>query len=85
MKTNKFKYQDEWDTWVGKTVIKHSKKPFKSGSIIETPSDIIINPHSKKLGFKFSDENIVDCHQCRLLVDGEITNVDWLPKKESIS
>ena len=72
MKTNKFEYQDEWDAWVGKKVIKFSGKPFKSGEIIETPTTMVINPHSNKLGFGFPDETIVDCHQCRLATKEEI-------------
>lgn len=67
MKVDKFKYQDEWKNWVGLDVIKHSKKPFKSGKLIERVFEYTTNPHSGKAGFKFADESIVDCHQVKLV------------------
>lgn len=66
MKVDKFEYQDEWKDWVGLDVTKHSKKPFKSGKLIERVVEFTTNPHSGKAGFKLDDESIVDCHQVKL-------------------
>lgn len=67
MKVNKFEHQDEWMNWVGLDVTKYSKKPFKSGKLIERVVEFTTNPHSGKAGFKLDDESIVDCHQVRLV------------------
>jgi hypothetical protein len=63
---NKLEFENEWESWVGKTVIKHSKKPFKSTFQTSTVKDITINPYSKKKGFLMDDGSIVDCMQVAL-------------------
>ena len=58
-----------WNKWIGKEVIKRSKKPFKSGKQIETVVELTINPHSNKQAFRLNDTSIVDCYQLRLHSD----------------
>ncbi len=62
--------KEEYQTWLGRTVMKISKKPFKSGEKLGIPIDIVINPQSPKqaLGFRMKDDDsIVDCSQCQLV------------------
>lgn len=66
MKLNKFEKQDEWPEWVGKEIIKHSKKPFKNGEQVNVVLGLETNPHSGKPAFKVSDDALVDCFQCKL-------------------
>lgn len=68
-KINKFKYENEWDTWVGSVVTKHSKKPFKSGLLTGTVNGVTINPYSQKKAFKMDDGSIVDCYQVTLVIN----------------
>jgi hypothetical protein len=68
MKTNKTFSSNDWINWIGQDVIKHSKKPFKSGYQIGTVVDKTINPHSGKEAFKMNDDSIVDCYQVKLKV-----------------
>jgi hypothetical protein len=65
-KLNKFEHEADWPNWIGKEVIKHSKKPFKSKQIIETVIGLTTNPNSNKQAFKLNDGSVVDCHQCQL-------------------
>lgn len=54
--------------WVGKTIMKKSAKPFKSGFKMNTVAGITINPNTSKLAFSFAeDQSVVDCDYCRLL------------------
>lgn len=59
--------------WIGKTVIKHSGKPFKSGEITAKATALTTNPHSGKQGFEIDGnaKNIVDCYQVKLFKNGE--------------
>lgn len=63
---NKFLEQSNWQNWIGKEIIKHSDKPFKSGSKTAIPLEITINEYSQKTAFKLDDGSVVDCHQCCL-------------------
>lgn len=63
---DKFIHKDNWHDWVGLEVIKHSRKPFKSGNIIVKVKEYTTNPYSGKKGFKLDDDSIVDCHQVKL-------------------
>lgn len=65
-KIDKLKNQDDWDNWIGKQVVKYSKKPFKSGKTIGIPVEVTVNPHSNKKAFKMDDNSIVDCFQVAL-------------------
>lgn len=69
MKVDKFAYIDEWPNWVNHEVIKHSGKPFKSGKKIGVVKELTTNPYSNKKAFKMDDDSIVDCHQCKLLIN----------------
>ncbi len=53
---------------IGEPVRKRSKKPFKSGNIINTVFGVTINPHSNKVAFTFyEDDSVVDVFQCRTI------------------
>lgn len=67
MKNDKFKDEKDWPSWIGKEVVKHSNKPFKSGEKIGVPKELCLNQYSGKQGFKMNDKSVVDCHQCRLV------------------
>lgn len=67
-KIDKFATQNEWTEWIGKEIIKHSKKPFKSGKQKGIPIGTEINPNTGKLAFRMTDDNtLVDCFQCKLV------------------
>jgi len=63
---DKFINATQWDQWLGKQIIKHSGKPFKSRFKIGIPQEMTTNPNSNKLAFKMDDGSVVDCHQCKL-------------------
>lgn len=63
---NKYKFSNDWENWIGCEVIKHSKKPFKSGKKVGCIINMIVNPYSGKMGFKMDDDSIVDCYQVKL-------------------
>lgn len=71
MKVDKFKDSEIWEDYLDEEVEKHSGKPFKSGMLIEVPRRLTTNPRSGKPGFLFSDGNIVDCHQVKLVEDND--------------
>lgn len=51
---------------VGDTVIKKSRKPFKSGEKVATVKAVTVNPHTNRTAFSFiEDDSIVDAHQCQ--------------------
>lgn len=53
--------------WIGKEIVKHSDKPFKSGFKTGIPKDVGVNPNSNKMAFIMSDDDTyVDCKQCKL-------------------
>lgn len=58
----------EYKNWIGKTVSKPSRKPFKSGLKINTVKDVVDHPilHVPSFTF-FEDKSIVECRQCQLL------------------
>ena len=64
---DKYAKQDEWSSWVGKMLTKHSPKPFKSGKKEGIAIEYTINPYSGKPAFKMDDDSIVDCHQVKLV------------------
>ena len=69
-KIDKFEYSHDWENWVGKQIIKHSNKPFKSGEKVGVIESLEINPNSGKKAFLMRDDKtLVDCHQCRLLTE----------------
>lgn len=65
-KIDKFAFSHLWQTWVGKQIVKHSGKPFKSTFKVGVVKDIMVNPYSNKIAFLMDDESLVDCHQCKL-------------------
>ncbi len=62
-----YKNETDWANWIGKKIIKRSKKPFKSGKQTGIPLALELNPNSNKIGFKMDDSSIVDCHMCELV------------------
>jgi hypothetical protein len=66
-KINKFSDQDNWTSYIGQKIIKHSGKPFKSGEKIGTPLEMTVNEHSGREAFKMDDGSVVDCFQTKLL------------------
>lgn len=59
---------NEWANWLGKKIMKKSKKPFKSKKIVGISNEIVINPHSGKFAFFMEeDKSVVDCRQCMLV------------------
>ena len=76
MSVDKFEHLKDWKNWIGKRIVKHSGKPFKSGKKIGVPQLLVENPYSGKQGFKMNDESIVDCHQCILL--GYVTRYSFI-------
>lgn len=65
-KIDKFKYKDDWKYWIGLNIIKHSGKPFKSGSKIEPIKHFTENSKSGKEAFELVDGSVIDCHQVKL-------------------
>lgn len=65
-KIDKFADKDNWQSWIGKEIIKYSQKPFKNGKQINIVVSMKTNPNSNKIGFEVEDGSIVDCHQCKL-------------------
>jgi hypothetical protein len=65
-KVDKLSDQDNWMTYIGKKVSKHSNKPFKSGDRLGVPLSLRINEHSGKVAFEMNDGSVVDCHQVKL-------------------
>lgn len=65
---DKFSTKNEWSSWLGKEIIKHSNKPFKSGFKTGVPKEMVINEHSNKEAFIMNDGSVVDCYQCTLKV-----------------
>ena len=62
-----------YQSWIGKQVTKE-KKPFKSGSKVNTVKGLTINPDSGQIAFTFiEDDSIVNCSRC-ILVEGR---PDW--------
>lgn len=60
----------DYKNWVGKRVVKKSKKPFKSGHRIATVKEVTINPFSDKIAFSFlEDDSVVNCELCREYYD----------------
>lgn len=67
MKVNKFATESEWGNWIGKEIVKHSNKPFKSGNLVGVPIGTETNPYSGKKAFRMRDcDSLVDCFQCKL-------------------
>jgi hypothetical protein len=59
---------NNYNDWVGKQIVKRSKKPFKSTLKIGTVKSLDINPNTNKQAFSFlEDDSLVDCQQCKLL------------------
>lgn len=57
----------DWISWVGKTVSKKSRKPFKSGEKINTITGIVDHPALHVPCFTFvEDESYVECKRCLL-------------------
>lgn len=58
----------DYVSWVGKQVVKISKKPFKSKSLIATVKGVITHPITNREAFVFNeDESYVECKKCKLL------------------
>lgn len=51
---------------IGKTVIKKSRKPFKSGRKLGVPVSVTTNFSSNKPAYLMMDGSIVDCYQVEL-------------------
>lgn len=52
---------------LGEVVIKHSKKPFKSGYKENTVIGITTNEFTNRIAFLFNeDDSVVECFKCRL-------------------
>ncbi len=57
----------EYDSWIGKKVVKKSRNPFKSQKKQATVKGISINPDSNKIAFSFNeDDSLVNCEMCTL-------------------
>jgi hypothetical protein len=60
-----------WPTWVGQSVQKKSRKPFKSGAKVGTVKAVTINPNTNRTAFTFmEDDSVVDCGQTYLSKPG---------------
>jgi len=56
-----------YNSWIGQTVVKKSRKPFKSGKKKATVKGVTINPNCDKLAFEFfEDDSVVNCEICRI-------------------
>lgn len=66
MDSLKFNTEDQWPNWIGKEIVKHSGKPFKSTLKVGIPVDLTTNPNSNKKAFLMDDGSIVDCFQTKL-------------------
>ena len=55
-----------YQEYIGKRIIKISRKPFKSTFQIGVPIKLTINPHTNKEAFLMDDGSIVDCFKCEL-------------------
>lgn len=61
--------RNNYSEWIGKSVVKKSGKPFKSGNKVNTVIDVVVNPNTNRVAFVFSDDySVVDAHIC-VLVD----------------
>lgn len=68
--TNSLDQEHEWDSWIGKEIIKFSKKKFKSGENVVIPIGIEINPFTNKKAFLLADEcTLVDCFKTHLYIN----------------
>jgi len=56
----------DYESWVGKEVIKKSGKPFKSSKKIGKVEELAVNLNSSKQAFIMDDDSIVDCYICKL-------------------
>ncbi len=65
-KVDKFADSANWSTYIGKQVIKHSKKPFKNGSAVNTVKEFTTNPYSGKKAFEMVEGSVVDCFRVKL-------------------
>ncbi len=58
----------ECESLVGKSVIKVSGKPFKSGLKANVVRAVTVNPHTDRLAFTFfDDDSIVDAWKVKVL------------------
>lgn len=59
---------DKYQEMIGKRVVKKSRKPFKSGHIINTIKGVTTNPYANnRAAFTFEeDESFVNCQLCKL-------------------
>ncbi len=54
------------DSFIDKTIVKKSAKPFKSGSKLAIIKGFVINEHTEKLCFVLEDKSIVECFRCKI-------------------
>lgn len=68
---------DEYATWIGARVTKHTKNPFKSTLRINTVKGTMAHPITGRLAFTFQeDDSIVECRVVRRLEKNENTYFD---------
>lgn len=61
---------ENWESFIGKKVMKTSPKPFKSGKKVNTVKDVVEHPVLKIPAFTFQeDDSVVECRRCVLIGD----------------
>lgn len=59
--------EEGWQLWIGRQVVKTSRKPFKSGEKVNTVKGIVVNPQTGHNAFEFvEDGSNVECWRCKL-------------------
>ena len=62
-----------YETWVGQKVQKHSGKPFKSKSKVNTVKGLIEHPQTQRPAFTFvEDDSYCEAQQCAILPEGTV-------------
>lgn len=65
------KTKSNYDSYIGKQVAKKSKKPFKSGSKVNTITGVITNTQTGNPAFTFQeDDSNVECWRCIDAIEG---------------
>lgn len=60
------KIEKEDVSFIGKTIVKRSAKPFKSGDKLAIVTGFSKHPFTKKLCFVLEDNSIIECFRCKL-------------------
>lgn len=58
--------EKEDSSYIGKTIVKRSARPFKSGSKLAKVTGFSVHDITSKLCFVLEDQSIVECWRCKL-------------------